>query len=104
VRRYDASRVQLPYLAVRLVCTQFGEGSELSERGGLWPRGWWRRAPTWHARTRASRSAVRFAAIHLATAQGRGCGAPTSAVPALVAAGADVNDARCSIFPVMGAT
>ena len=50
-----------------------------------------------HALTRFP---VRMTTIHFAALQGRGCGAPTSAVPALVAAGANVN-ARGSIFPVM---
>ena len=51
-----------------------------------------------HALTRFP---LRLAAIHFAALQGRGCGAPTSAVPALVAAGANVDDARCSVFPAM---
>jgi hypothetical protein len=41
-----------------------------------------------HARTHFL---VRWAAIHSAALQGRGCGAPTSAIPALVAAGANVK-------------
>eukprot|EP00966_Prymnesium_polylepis_P107930 2499188-Prymnesium_polylepis.1 len=33
--------------------------------------------------------------IHWAAVQGRGCGAPESAVPVLVTAGADVNSPEC---------
>jgi ankyrin repeat protein len=50
-----------------------------------------------HARTRFP---TRWAAIHFAALQGHGCGAPKSAVPALIAAGADVN-ARISVLLVI---